>query len=91
MRLRADENALGYTVYYYKEQIVRDEFVKSLAINGIRPERQSIQNRTYPYVAEVYATIRSDLDRNSMAYKLYELLQSDRGKKAISESGYIPN
>ncbi len=91
VRLRHDVHALGYTVYYYKEQIVRDELVKSLAINGVRPEKRFIQNRTYPYVAEVYATIRSDLDRNSMAYRLYELLQSAEGKKAIAESGYIPN
>lgn len=90
-RLRSDVNALGYTVYYYKEQIVRDNVVKSLAIDGIFPDKQSIKNKTYPYVAEVYATIRSDLDRNTMAYKLFELLQSDAGKSSILESGYIPN
>ncbi len=90
-RLRSDVNALGYTVYYYKDHIVRDKVVKSLAIEGISPDKKSIKSKTYPYVAEVYATIRSDLDRNSMAYKLYELLQSSEGKSAIAESGYIPN
>lgn len=90
-RLRAETTALGYTVYYYKEHIVRDKVVKSLAIDGILPDKRSIKNKTYPFVAEVYAAIRSDLDRNTMAYKLYELLQSDAGKSAISESGYIPN
>jgi phosphate transport system substrate-binding protein len=38
----------------------------------------------------VYAGIRSDLDRNSMAYKLYELLQTESAKKIIAESGYVP-
>lgn len=90
-RLRSEPNALGYTVYYYKEQIVRGNLVKTMAINGVQPNSHTIANRTYPYVAEVYATIRSDLDRNSMAYKLYELLQSEAGKHAIAESGYIPN
>lgn len=90
-RVRSDVNALGYTVYYYKEHIVRDEYVKSLAINGIYPDQKLIRNKTYPFVAEVYATIRSDLDKNSMAYKLYELLQTGAGKAAIAESGYIPN
>lgn len=90
-RLRSDVSALGYTVYYYKEQIVRDELVKSVAINSVKPDWNSIKTRRYPYVAEVYATIRSDLDRSSMAYKLFELLQSDQGKKLITESGYIPN
>ncbi|RYE58061.1 MAG: phosphate ABC transporter substrate-binding protein [Sphingobacteriales bacterium] len=90
-RIRSDVNALGYTVYYYKDHIVRDPIVKSLAIDGVNPDKKSIKNKTYRYVAEVYATIRSDLDRNSMAYKLFELLQSVEGKSAISESGYIPN
>ncbi|RYF89018.1 MAG: hypothetical protein EOO00_10460 [Chitinophagaceae bacterium] len=89
-RVRSDVNALGYTVYYYKEQIVRDNIVRSLAINGISPNNNSIKSKSYPYVAEVYAMIRSDLDRNSTAYKLYELLQSDAGKAAIAESRYIP-
>ncbi|MDP2889795.1 MAG: substrate-binding domain-containing protein, partial [Bacteroidota bacterium] len=90
-KLRSDVDALGYTVYYYKEQIVRDKVVKSLAINAIEPTEKSIKNKTYPYIAEVYVAIRSDLDKNSMAYKLYELLQSEAAKSVIAESGYIAN
>jgi len=90
--LRGNGDALGYTVYYYKEQIVREEgAVKTFAINGIHPDKNTIRKKTYPYVAEVYLTIRSDLDKNSMAYKLYEFLQTDVAKNIISESGYIPN
>lgn len=90
-KLRSDVDALGYTVYYYKEQIVRDKVVKSLAINAVEPTEKSIKNKIYPYVAEVYVAIRSDLDKNSMAYKLYELLQSEEAKSVIAESGYIAN
>jgi phosphate transport system substrate-binding protein len=65
--------------------------VKTIAVNGILPNQETISNRQYPFVAEVYAIIRSDLDKNSMAYKLYELLQTVAGKNVIAESGYIPN
>ena len=34
--------------------------------------------------------IRSDLDKSSMAYKLYELLQTEEAKQVITESGYVP-
>lgn len=92
LTIRNDVNGICYTVYYYKDRIVRDnENVKSLAVNGIYPDQKSISSKAYPYTAEVYAVIRSDLDRNSMAYKLYELLQTPAGKSAIRESGYIPN
>ena len=85
-------NGLCYTVYYYKEKIVRDNvIVKTMAVNGVYPDKSTIKKKSYPYVAEVYAVIRSDLDRSSMAYKLYELLQSEAGKNVITESGYIPN
>ena len=90
-KLRSDVDALGYTVYYYKEQIVRDKVVKSLAINAVEPTEKSIKNKIYPYVAEVYVAVRSDLDKNSMAYKLYELLKSEAAKSVIAESGYIAN
>jgi len=53
--------------------------------------RKTIKNKTYPFVANVYVSIRSDTDPNSMTYKLYEWLQSKSGKKVIEESGYVPN
>jgi phosphate transport system substrate-binding protein len=34
--------------------------------------------------------IRSDLDRNSMAYKLYEWLKSENAKYTIKECGFLP-
>ena len=50
----------------------------------------SIKNNTYPFVANVYVSIRSDLDKSSMTYKLYEWLQTESGKDVINESGYVP-
>ncbi|GHU72258.1 hypothetical protein FACS189413_15080 [Bacteroidia bacterium] len=90
--VRWEENAICYAVYYYKERMVVEEFrnsVKTLAINGITPNGATIKNGTYPFVAPVYVMIRSDLDKNSNAYKLYELMQTKAGKTVIEESGYI--
>jgi len=88
-----DINSICYTVYYYLENIARSnkETVKTIAVNGISPSMASIINGSYPYVAEVYAVIRSDLDESSMAYKIYEWLQTENGKQVITESGYISN
>ena len=91
--VQSDENGLGYTVYYYKETMMQDYFVdiKTLAVNGIYPDKKTIASQKYPYTSEVYAIIHSDLDESSMAYKIYELLQTPSGKQIISESGYVPN
>ena len=94
--LRAYPNAICFTPHYYKEYMIRDtwgtpDFLKTLAINGVMSDKKSIKNQTYPFVAPVYISIRGDLDKNSMAYKLYQWLQTSSGKSVIEESGYIPN
>lgn len=88
-----DPRAIGYTVYYYNEYIVRagDSFLKAIAVDGVHPDKQTIANKSYPYTTEVYAVIRSDVNKSSMTYKVYEWLQTEAGKQVISKSGYISN
>jgi len=85
-------NAICFSIYYYKEMMIRDQYpnVQTLAINGIEPNSKTIADGTYPYVAEVYAVIRSDLPKNDPAYKLYKWLQTKKGQAVIKESGYVP-
>jgi len=88
--LASNINGICYTVYYYKENIqLEQRNVQSIAVNGIIPNSTNISNKTYPFVTEVYAVIRSDLDQSSMAYKVYEFLQTAEGKQIIRKSGYL--
>ena len=87
-----NKNGICFTPHYYKEYMVPEKsHIRTLAINGILPNKNSIKNKTYPFVANVYVSIRSDTDTNSMTYKLYEWLLSESGKNVIAESGYVPN
>ena len=85
-----DPNSICYTFYYYKEQMITETNVVTAAIEGVFPNKETISDNSYPLVADVYAIIRSDLDKSSMAFKLYELLQTKEGKRVIGESGYLP-
>ena len=85
-----DVNAICYTVYYYKENIATGYNVKSVAIDGVYPDKATIGNKSYMCVAPVYAVIRSDLDKLSMAYNLYEWIKTEAGTQTINESGYVP-
>jgi len=90
--LQSHTNGICFTPHYYREYMVHvPSYVKGIAVNGITPARNSIADRTYPFVADVYVSIRSDLSHDSMAYKIYEWLQTRAGKSAINESGYVPN
>jgi len=86
------ENKYAICFSVYNEIMIDNEFpnVQILAINGIEPNSKTITDRTYPYISELYAVIRSDLQENSLAYKLYEWLQGKEGQKTIKECGYIP-
>lgn len=85
-------NGFCYTFNTYKEKMlqVSDDYVPKISINGIFPDENTIKNETYPFTAKVYAVIRSDLDHSSMAYKVYEWLQTEEVNDLIVESGFVP-
>jgi phosphate transport system substrate-binding protein len=87
-----NEDAICYTFNNYKNLQARvpDSEVPKIAINGIFPNEKTVKNGTYPFISKVHVAIRSDLDHNTMAYKLYEWLQSEDAKSTITECGFIP-
>lgn len=85
-------DGICYTFNNYKNLQARvpDSEVPKIAINGIFPNEKTVKNETYPFISKVHVAIRSDLDHNTMAYKLYEWLQSEDAKSTITECGFIP-
>ena len=85
-------DGICYTFMNYKEMIVRipDNEIPKISVNGVFPAGSTIKDRTYPFISEVHVAIRSDLDHNTMAYKLYEWLQSEDVKPIIEDCGFIP-
>jgi len=92
VEINENVNSICYTFMNYKEMIARipDSQIPKLNINGISPNENTIKNRTFPFLSEVHVAIRSDLNRNSMTYKLYEWLQSENMKPILTECGFIP-
>ncbi|MDO9613771.1 MAG: substrate-binding domain-containing protein [Bacteroidota bacterium] len=86
------EDAICYTFNNYKNLQARvpDSEVPKIAVNGIFPEEKTVKNGTFPFISKVHVAIRSDLDHNSMAYRLYEWLQSEDAKSTITECGFLP-
>ena len=54
------------------------------------PSSKTIKDGSYPYVTEIYVAVRADADRTSMAYKIFEALQTSEGQALVEESKYIP-
>jgi len=85
-----DPAGISFTPRYYLEVQVRDPHIHSVAINGYKPNIENIQERNYPYCAEVYAVTRATLPDTSQELKLLDWLLSPKGQEAIERSGYAP-
>ena len=87
----SNENSICYTFNNYKilQARIPDSEVPKISINGIFPEEQTVKNGTFPFISKVHVAIRSNLDHNTMAYKLYEWLQSEDAKSTITECGFL--
>jgi phosphate transport system substrate-binding protein len=86
-----DKNSICYSFITYKDLQARKpcDVVPVIAINNICPSESTVKNGTYPLISKVHVAIRSNLDRNSMTYKLYEWLQSENAKYTITECGFL--
>lgn len=88
-QLANDENGIAYTPYYYYDTIVNDDRTQVIGVNGIVPNKQTIENYTYPYVTYVMASVRANIDKSSTAYQLFYQLASGQHNDIVKESGYI--
>lgn len=88
---QGDPNGLGYSVYYYTWFIMGPlQNVKILAVDGVRPTSQTIANRTYPLIADVYVVIRAGEPADSTSVLLRDWLLTKDGQSVVEENGYIP-
>lgn len=82
------KNAIGYTFRYYSTEMVGNDEIKLLAIDGIAPTEENIRNGTYPITSEFYA-ITAGTD-NPNTQKLLDWILSPQGQALIEKVGYVP-
>jgi len=80
--------SIGFSFRYYMDGIVENDLVKMISVNGVYPNAENIQNRSYPIVAQFYAIYRAD-NQNENIPLLIEWLLSDEGQELIEASGYV--
>ena len=80
--------SIGFSFRYYMNDMVGNEKVKMLSLNGIEPSAENIQNGSYPIIAQFYAIYRKD-NTNENIPVLIDWILSEEGQKLIKESGYV--
>lgn len=82
--------ALGYSVFYYTQQMYVKDNVKLLTIDGVAPSTATIADGTYPYVTNYFAVLRKSEPANSTARQLVDWCLSDEGQQIFSAASYVP-
>lgn len=80
--------SIGFSFRYYMNDMVGNEAVKMLSLNGVYPSAENIQNGSYPIIAQFYAIYRAD-NTNENIPVLIEWILSEEGQQIIEESGYV--
>ena len=85
-----DIQGLGYTVYFYAQNMALNDDIEFIGINGVEPTFVTIANGRYPLTSDVYVVIRNGEPINSSVVELRNWLLSDEGQRVIGFSGYVP-
>ncbi len=82
-------NAIGYSVYYYANDMQMAEGLKLLAVDGVAPSEETIRSGEYPHLNSYYTVISADEPADSPARILYEWLQTEEGQRLVDAEGYV--
>lgn len=79
--------SIGYSFRYYLNDMVGNQAVKMISLNGVYPDTENIKNGSYPLVYQFYAVYRKD-NQNENVKKLIDWMLSDEGQSVIEQCGY---
>lgn len=88
-QLEQDTAGIAFTPFYYYKVMVGSGSTKAIGVNGVAMTKENIKNDSYPYTSNVYTAVRSDIDKSSVAYRLFEFLTTEEGQAIVDESGYV--
>jgi phosphate transport system substrate-binding protein len=83
-------NAIGFSFLYFSTEMVKNDKIKLLSINGIYPSKETIQNGSYPFSDNFYAIYVDNDEKNENIEKFIEWILSSQGQTLVSKTGYIP-
>lgn len=83
-------NAIGYSVYYYANDMRMAEGLKIITVDGVDPNAETIAAGEYPHLNPYYSTIPASAAADSPARILHQWLQSEDGKYLLTLEGYVP-
>ena len=82
--------AIGYTVYYYANDMEMAQGLKVLAIDGVAPSADTIRSGEYPFLNPYFVAIAQDEPADSPTRILYDWVLGPEGQRLVELEGYVP-
>ncbi|MDR1801827.1 MAG: substrate-binding domain-containing protein [Lachnospiraceae bacterium] len=84
-----DNMSIGFSVFYYADNMYHSDKLKYIAVDGIIPSKETIAANTYPLTHEFYLVMRSSEPSDSPSRILRDWLLSENGEQLIDDEGYV--
>lgn len=82
-------NAIGYSVYYYANDMRMAEGLKIIKVDGVEPSDTTIRSREYPHTNAYYCVVAGNAEEGSPARLIYDWIVSPDGQELVAAEGYV--
>ena len=85
-----EDNTLGYSVFYYANNMYFEKDLKLMGVDGVLPSTRTIYDGSYKLTNAFYAVVRTDEPAASNAKKIFDWLTGEAGQQLVLDLGYVP-
>ena len=92
---RNHKNAIGFSFRFYSTEMVENQQIRLLTLNGVAPTKETIRSGEYPISSNFYAVTASPIgepapeERNADLRALIDWILSEQGQELIEKTGYV--
>ena len=92
---RNHKNAIGFSFRFYSTEMVENEQIRLLALNGVLPTRETIRSGEYPISSNFFAVTASPIgepapeETNADLRAFIDWILSEQGQEIIEKTGYV--
>ena len=89
------DGALGFTFRFYSNEMVGNDQIRLLALNGVAPTKETIRDGSYPISSYFYAVTAAPIgqpapeETNPTLKAFLDFCQSEQGQWIVEEAGYV--
>lgn len=82
-------SSIGFSFRYYVSDLVGNDSVKMLSLDGVSPTPEHIADGSYPIISSFFAVYDKN-NQNPELPLLLDWMQSDEAQQIIADTGFIP-